>query len=77
MSIEVLLIECKACNRRAALGKDDGLPIYQGNVRKVSEVKFKCCKCGHTEVRSYIPRSQDEVDMFLAGDPPDVSRRVF
>jgi orotate phosphoribosyltransferase len=32
MSIEVLLIECKACNRRAALGKDDGLPIYQGNV---------------------------------------------
>jgi hypothetical protein len=41
MSIDVLLIECKACNRRSALGKDDGLPIYRGNMSAVSETNIQ------------------------------------
>src|SRR5947209_6234733 len=35
MAIEVLLVECKQCNRRAALTKADGLPIWQGNMDEI------------------------------------------
>jgi len=30
MALEVLLVECKQCNRRAALGKDQGLADLAG-----------------------------------------------
>ena len=76
MSIDVLLVECTRCNRRAALGRDDA-PIRQGNMDRVAGAKFKCRKCGPVEVRSYIPLTQDEVDMFLAGDPLPEARRVM
>lgn len=75
MSIDVLLVECKGCNRRAALGKDDA-PIYQGNMQSVAAAKFSCRKCGPVDVRSYIPISQDEIDFFLAGDRLPPARRV-
>jgi len=76
MSIDVLLVECTGCNRRAALDRDDA-PIRQGNINRVQDAKFKCRKCGPTSVRSYIPLTQDEVDMFLAGDPLPEARRVM
>ena len=44
---------------------------------RVAGAKFKCRKCGPVEVRSYIPLTQDEVDMFLAGDPLPEARRVM
>lgn len=77
MSIEILLIECKGCNRRAALGKEDLPAIHRGNQDYVRDAKFKCQKCGSREVRSYIPGSKDEVAMFLAGDWLHESRRVI
>lgn len=76
MSIEVLLIECRGCNRRAALGREDLPAIHQGNMDPVAGAKFKCRTCGPTPVRSYIPLTKDEVVMFLAGDPLPVARRV-
>jgi hypothetical protein len=64
------------CNRRAALGPEDLPAIHRGNQAYVRDAKFKCRKCGPTPVRSYIPITQDEVDMFLAGDPMLEARRV-
>ena len=69
MSIEVLLIECRGCNRRAALTHEELPAIHQGNMAAVANTKFKCRKCGPTPVRSYIPVSEEQVAMFLAGDP--------
>jgi hypothetical protein len=76
MSIEVLLIECRGCNRRSALGPDELPAIHRGNQASVSAARFRCRKCGPTPVRSYIPISDDEVAMFLAGDPLPEARRV-
>ena len=75
MNLEVLLIECRACERHASLTREDGAPIWQGNMKPVSSAKFKCRKCGSTDVRAYIPRTQDQIDMFLAGDPAGRCRR--
>jgi hypothetical protein len=76
MSIEVLLIECRGCNRRSALDPELLPAIHRGNQTYVRDTKFKCRKSGPTPVRSYIPLTQDEVDMFLAGDPLPPARRV-
>jgi hypothetical protein len=76
-SIEVLCIECTGCNRRAALTHEELPAIYQGNMRAVASAKFRCRKCGPTPVRSYIPVSEEQVAMFLAGDPLPESRRVM
>jgi len=75
MNIGVLLVECKACNRRVALGREDGLPIWQGNMEPIKSKRLKC-RCGCIEVRSYIPGSQDQVDYFLAGDPVGTMRKA-
>jgi hypothetical protein len=45
-------------------------------IKTKSPTRFKCGKCGPRPVRSSIPTSQDEVDMFLAGDPLPEARRV-
>jgi len=73
MNLETLLVECKACNRRAALTKRGGLPIWQGNMSEVRDVRLKC-RCGCAEVRRYIPGTQDEIDFFRAGDPAGAMR---
>src|SRR4051794_7576248 len=56
MNVETLLVECRACNRRAALTKADGLPIWQGNMTEVRAKRLKC-RCGCAEVRRYIPKA--------------------
>jgi hypothetical protein len=77
MSLELLLIECKGCNRRGALDKDDLPAIHRGNQAYVRDAKLKCLRCRPIEVRSYVPIAQDEVDMFLAGDPRQNSAPGF
>lgn len=76
MGIQVLYIECKSCNWRAALGPADLSAIHRGNLTYIRDAKFKCGKCGPTPVRCYIPLTQDEVDTFSGGHPLPPSRRV-
>lgn len=77
MAIEVLLVECKACRRRSALDRSQA-PIRQGNMTELRHVKFRCGNrsCGGSEVRLYIPHSEDEMTMWLAGDPLPQGRRA-
>jgi hypothetical protein len=75
MGVETLLVECKQCNRRAALTKEDGLPIRQGNMEPIGSKRLRC-RCGCTEVRSYIPSTEDQVGYFLAGDPAGTMRQA-
>jgi hypothetical protein len=77
MALEVLLIECKGCGRRKALTKPEAKnTIHQGNMKQVASQKFKCSKCGGTAVPTYIPHTQDQIDMFLAGDPVGTMRQA-
>ena len=76
MSIDVLLVECTGCNRRAALDRDDA-PIRQGNINRVQDAQIQMPQVRADSVRSCIPLTQDEVDMFLAGDPLPEARRVM
>jgi hypothetical protein len=68
MAAEILLVECKACGRRSKLTKQDA-PIRQGNMTELRAVPFKCERCGAKLVRLYIPHSEEEATMWLAGDP--------
>jgi hypothetical protein len=45
-------------------------------MKEVRAAKFKCGKCGGTEVRTYILQNDDQVAMFLAGDPVGTMRRA-
>lgn len=76
MRAEMLLVECKGCDRRVALTKEDGLPIFQGSMTEIRSKTWKCSRCGSTEVRVYAPMTKDEAQMWLAGDPLDDERRV-
>ena len=49
----VLLVECRACGRRGAIRKEDSrLQMHQGNMKELNRQKFKCRKCGGTEIRA-------------------------
>ena len=73
----VLLVECKDCGRRGALRKEDvGTRMHQGNMREINREKFKCRKCGGTEVRAYLLTTKDQVEMFMAVDPAGTMRQV-
>lgn len=76
MHAEILLVECKSCDRRVALTKEDGLPIYQGSMTEIRSKRWRCSRCGSTAVRLYVPDSKDEAQMWLAGDRLDDARRV-
>ena len=75
MHAGILAIECAACNRRAALTKRDGLPIYQGNKDAIARRTFRC-RCGSDQVRLYIPATEAEAAMWLAGDPLPAGREA-
>lgn len=77
MAIEVLLVECRACGKRSALDRAQA-PIWQGNMTELRSVKFRCTNrsCGGAEVRLYIPHTEDEKTMWLAGDPLPDGRRA-
>ena len=65
----VLLVECRACGRRGLIRKEDSrLQMHQGNMKELNRQRFRCRKCGGTEIRAYFPSDPDDVDMFLAGD---------
>jgi hypothetical protein len=75
MGLDVLLVECKGCGRRGAIGKEDSKrQMHQGNMDELRDAEFKCMRCGVTAVRAYIPSTQDQIDMFLAGDPAGTLR---
>ena len=71
MAIGVLLVECKACGRRRRLDQTTTLQIHHGNMTELRAVKFRCENraCGATQVRLYIPATEAEATMWLAGDP--------
>jgi hypothetical protein len=62
---------------RGAAQEDAGLRVHQANMRELERKKFKCRKCGGSEVRAYLPNSQKQVEMFLAGDPAGTMRRAI
>ena len=72
----VLLVECKGCGRRGAIDKEGARRRMQGNMGEINRKKFRCRKCGGTEVRAYLPTTKDQVEMFLAGDPAGTMRQV-
>jgi len=77
MALEILLIECKNCNRRASIDKAHSkLHLHQGNMKTIASTKFRCIMCGHTAFRAYIPNTQDQIDMFMAGDPAGTMKQV-
>ena len=77
MSIEVLLVECKGCNHRAAIDKEHSkLKLHQGNMETIAGTKFRCTRCGYTAFRAYIPTTQERVHMFVVGDPVGTMRQV-
>jgi len=47
-----------------------------GNMREINREKFKCRKCGGTEVRAYLLTTKDQVEMFMAVDPAGTMRQV-
>jgi hypothetical protein len=69
MSIEALLIECRGCGRRSALGPEELPAVCRGNQASVRDAKFKCRKCVSTPVRSHSPDQPRRSRFFLAGDP--------
>jgi hypothetical protein len=74
-----LCIECKACNRRSALTRENAPNIIRMcNKALVKDGKFKCSPhdCGSTEVRLYNAHTMDEAKMFLAGDTLPEGREV-
>lgn len=73
----ILLVECKGCGRRQSLDKTQA-PIRQGNMTELRSVKFRCNNqsCRSLDARLYIPHSQDEATMWLAGDPLPEGREV-
>ena len=77
MAIGVLLVECKVCSRRRKL-ETTTPQIHQGNMTELRAVKFRCDNrsCGATMVRLYIPATEDEAAMWLAGDPLPAGREA-
>ena len=61
MGLEVLLVECKGCWRRAIDKAASKRQMHQGNMDEIRDAKFKCRGCGGIEVRAYIPSTQDQV----------------
>jgi len=45
-------------------------------MREINREKFKCRKCGGTEVRAYLLTTKDQVEMFMAVDPAGTMRQV-
>ena len=77
-AIGVLLVECKACGRRRRLDQTTTRQIHRGNMTELRAVKFRCDNhsCGATMVRLYIPATEDEAAMWLAGDPLPAGREA-
>ena len=46
-------------------------------MREINREKFKCRACGGNTVRAYLPTEQEQVDMFLAGDPVGAMRQAI
>lgn len=79
MAIEVLLVECKACGRRSQLDRSSTPQIHQGNMTPLHQVKFRCGNraCGSHDVWLFIPHTDDEATMWLAGDPLPPARQAL
>jgi hypothetical protein len=77
INAQTLCFECKGCRRRAALGKADIPEIRQGSIKYVRDTKFRCSRCQNTLAYIYIPFTQEEATMFLAGDPMPDGREIW
>ena len=71
----VLCVECRACNKRTALTKQECPALRVGNNRYVLHANFKCSACGADKPRLY-QATQEEAKMFLAGDPLSANRQI-
>ena len=49
--------------------------MNQSNMREINRDKFRCRKCGRSEVRAYLSTAKDQV-MFLAGNPVGKMRQA-
>ncbi len=61
----ILLLRCRSCGRRSALG-GDALPIYRGNMTPLYSLRFRC-SCGATDPEKWIAQSEQEAEDFVAG----------
>jgi hypothetical protein len=61
-----LCIECRSCDKRAALTKAECPAIRTGNRTFVLHATFRCSACGAGRLSQ---ATMDEAKMFLAGDP--------
>lgn len=77
MNAGILLVECKGCERRVALTKQELPAIHGGNQDFPHDRKWKCERCGSREVRLYVPINQNEAKMWLAGDWLHEARRTM
>ena len=46
-------------------------------MREINRERFKCRTCGSNEVRAYLPTEQEQVEMFLVGDPAGAMRQAL
>lgn len=73
MSIGVLCVHCKKCERRSALDKQNLAGNY-GDMTQLRDLRLRCEGCGTRgtalqEFDFYIPHDFDEAKAFLAGEP--------
>jgi DNA-directed RNA polymerase subunit RPC12/RpoP len=62
-----LLVACRGCGHRAALGPD-ALPIYVGNTTSLSRLNLRCRQCGSRSIKKLVPMAMRSVEPFLAGE---------
>ena len=58
----ILAVECKDCGRRTCLTKEDGLPIFRGNMDLVRDVKASS-NAGSAARRRYAPTRRSRKTM--------------
>ncbi len=70
-----LCVECRACERRIALTKNECSHIRTGNSRYVLHVSFKCTRCGADHPRLWRA-TLEQAKMFLAGDRVPAEQQI-
>ena len=75
MAIGVLLVECKTCGRRRRLDQTTTPQIHKGNMTELRAVN-SAVKTTPAALRLYIPATEAEATMWLAGDPLPAGREA-
>lgn len=59
-----LLVRCTRCQHRAALPHDK-IDAHQGNMKRVSDIKLVCTKCGSRDVETRVVYRDADVKKFF------------